>query len=388
MTIIGGGVVGLAIAAELSTEFSPLCILERNPKFGQETSSRNSEVIHAGIYYPHHSLKARLCVEGKHIIYQICSEHDIPHKRIGKIITATRREELDELEHLYRHGLRNGTELTLLTAEDVQALDPNIASVGGILSPSSGIVSAHGLIDFFCHKARASGADLLTRCKVVGLVKRGGEFAITVRESGMSEPSGHKQNDRSRLFALGSQLSTFSSRYVINAAGLESDTVAGLAGIDVDKAGYRLHWAKGSYFAVTGEKRKGVSHLVYPIPPRESLGIHAVVDLGGGLKFGPDVEYLTERTLDYTVDESKRPSFAEAVKRIVPCIGPEDLSPDMSGIRSKLQAKGEPPQDFIIREESDKGLPGLVNLIGIDSPGLTASPAIAKYVHTLLAFHS
>ena len=364
ITIIGGGVVGLAIAAELAKQYAPLYILERNEKYGQETSSRNSEVIHAGIYYPHGSLKAQLCVEGKNILYELCARHDIPHRRITKIITATTKDELPALEKLCVHALGNGVDLQMLTAEQVHALEPNIASEAGILSPSTGIISAHGLMDYFFHTAKAQGAELQTHCEVVGIEKRNSDFLITIKENG--------------------QLSSFTSERVINAAGLESDTIASLAGIDVDAAGYRIHHCKGDYFSVTGPRRKLVTRLVYPVPPRESLGVHAVVDLGGGLKFGPDVEYLSTRVQDYHVDEAKRRLFGESVRRIVPAISDEDLAPDMAGIRAKLQAKGEPPRDFIIRHEADRGLEGLINLIGIDSPGLTASPAIARYVARLL----
>jgi L-2-hydroxyglutarate oxidase LhgO len=199
------------------------------------------------------------------------------------------------------------------------------------------------------------------------------------------QPGDQLTADNYQRSTSGSQLSSLSSALVINAAGLECDTVAHLEGIDVDRAGYRLHWAKGSYFAVRGTKRHLVSRLIYPMPPKESLGVHAVIDLGGGLRFGPDVEYLDRRTPDYQVDESKRHTFGEAIRRIVPAIADEDLSPDMSGIRPKLQAKGESQEDFIIRNEKEKGLDGLINLIGIDSPGLTASPGIATYVRGLLS---
>jgi L-2-hydroxyglutarate oxidase LhgO len=365
VTIIGGGVVGLAIAAELSQKYSPLFLLERREKCGTETSSRNSEVIHAGIYYPHGSLKAKLCVEGKRLLYELCEKHGIPHKRITKIITATTADELARLDALYHHGLENGVELELLTAEQVHALEPNIASVGGIFSPSTGIISAHGLMDYFYHTAREHGADVLTRCTVVGLQKKNGAFVVTIDESG--------------------NRSSFTSEIVVNAAGLESDTIAGLAGIDIDAAGYRLHHCKGSYFAVVNAaKSKLITRLIYPMPPRESLGVHALIDLGGRLKFGPDVEYLPARTYDYRVDESKRRAFAESVRRIVPAITEDDLAPDYSGIRAKLQGPGEPVRDYIIKHETDRGLPGLINLIGIESPGLTASPAIAQYVRKLL----
>ena len=364
VVVVGAGVVGLAIAAELSRHYSPLYILERNPKYGQETSSRNSEVIHAGIYYPHNSLKATLCVEGRQLLYGLCEAHDIPHRRITKIITATAENELAELHRICQHGIGNGVELHSLTAQQVHELEPNIASVGGILSPSTGIISAHALMDYFFHAAKEHGAELQSHCEVVGVEKRNSDFLISIKE--------------------GNELSSFSTERVINAAGLECDTIAALAGIDVDAAGYRIHHCKGSYFAVSGAKSKSISRLVYPVPPKESLGVHALIDLGGRLKFGPDVEYLTNRHYDYNVDDSKRHAFAESVRRILPGIEDEDLTADMSGIRPKLQQMGESQRDFIIRHEKEQGLEGLINLIGIDSPGLTASPAIAKYVLNLL----
>jgi len=364
VTVIGGGVVGLAVAAELSKHYSPLFLLERRAKYGTETSSRNSEVIHAGLYYPHNSLKARLCVEGKRLLYELCENHTIPHKRITKIITAVKESELPALEKLYHHGIANDVELEMLTASQVHELEPNIASVGGILSPSTGIISAHALMDYFAHDAKRNGAEILTNCEVIGLTKHLFPFEVTIREQRGT--------------------SSFTSELVVNAAGLESDTIAALAGIDIDKEGYRLYHCKGSYFAVNGPKSHLIRRLVYPMPDGESLGVHALVDLGGRLKFGPDVEYLTARGYDYHVAEEKRKEFAESIRRILPAVNDDEISPDYSGIRAKLQAKGEPVHDYIIREETARGLSGLVNLIGIESPGLTASPAIAKYVLQLL----
>jgi L-2-hydroxyglutarate oxidase LhgO len=364
VTVIGGGVVGLAVAAELSRSFSPLYLLERNPRYGQETSSRNSEVIHAGIYYITGSLKARLCVEGNRLLYEICREHDIPHRRITKIITATKTDELPELERIFQLGSANGAELRMITADDVHRMEPGITSVGGLYSPSTGIISAHGLMDFFAHVTRENGAVIQSQCEVVGIERRSADFALTVRE-----------ND---------QLSTFSTERVVNAAGLESDTIAALAGIDIDSAGYRLHWCKGSYFALPSALSRVVSRLVYPVPLKDSLGVHAVLDLGGRLKFGPDVEYLSHRRPEYAVDQAKRHEFAESVRRILPNVNDDDLTADMSGIRPKLQVKGASPRDFVIADESARGLEGFINLIGIESPGLTASPAIARYVHSLM----
>jgi L-2-hydroxyglutarate oxidase LhgO len=371
VTVIGGGVVGLAIAAALARTHRPLVLLERHPRCGQETSSRNSEVIHAGIYYEPGSLKARLCVEGRERMYELCMRHGVPHNRIGKIITAAFPGELPSLDALYARGTANGVPLEMLTAAQVHAMEPNVRSVAGMFSPATGIVNAHGLMDCFHRLALDDGAIIQTRCEVAGIRREAGSYTLTMKEG--QSPLG------------GTAVTTLSSELVVNAAGLDADSVASLAGIDVEEAGYRLRWVKGSYFALPGSMRGLVSRLVYPVPHDESLGVHVVVGLNGAVKFGPDVEYLSERRKDYAVDEARKHAFAEAARRILPAVRDEDLSPDMAGIRPKLQVHGGPAKDFIIREESDRGLPGFVNLIGIDSPGLTASPAIARHVAGLLA---
>jgi L-2-hydroxyglutarate oxidase LhgO len=321
-------------------------------------------VIHAGIYYEGGSLKATLCVEGKHLLYELCERYEIPHRKFTKIITATSREELTQLESILAKGNANGAGLSMLSADEVRALEPRIATVGGIFSPTTGIISAHGLMDFYAHQFRERGGEILMRCSAKGIERVSDGFRIAIEEQG--HPS------------------EFTSAMVVNAAGLESDTIASLAGIDVDAAGYRLSYCKGSYFALPGSYRIAVQRLVYPVPTPHSLGIHAVLDLTGRLRFGPDAEYLEGRALDYSVDESKREVFAESVRRILPFVKDEDLTPDLAGIRPKLQKEGEPARDFVIQEESARGLPGFVNLIGIESPGLTASPAIARLVAGML----
>lgn len=364
VTIIGGGVVGLAIAAELSNAHAPTILLERHSTCGRETSSRNSEVIHAGISYPHGSLKARLCVEGRDLLYDLCAQHRISFQQTGKIITATEQEELGELEALCQHGKENGVDLRLLTAESVTNLEPHIRTVGGISSSSSGIISAHGLMDYFRHKAVAQGAIIQTGCAVTGIVRLADWYRIAINDHGLA--------------------TSIDAEIVVNAAGLDADNVASMAGINPAQYGYALSWVKGSYFRVHGAKRGIVKHLIYPLPQQDSLGIHAVVDLGGGLRFGPDVEYLSERVQDYSVDGGKKGEFAKAVRRIIPSINDEDLIPDQSGIRAKLQTPGATAKDFVIRNEADKGLNGFINLIGIDSPGLTSSPAIARLVRSII----
>jgi L-2-hydroxyglutarate oxidase LhgO len=360
VAVIGAGVVGLAVAARLAPR-SEVVLLERRPRHGQETSSRNSEVIHGGMYYPTGSLKARLCVDGNRRLYELCARHRVPHARVGKIIAAMNESELPRLEELLRLGLANGVEMTRLSAEETRALEPRVPAVGALLSPNTGIVSAHALMDCLLHLAREAGALLQPRAEVLGLAREGSEWRLTIREADGEEGS-------------------LTAERVVNAAGLEADTIAGLAGIDLDAAGYRQHYWKGSYFSVRSSKASIVSRLVYPVPGHVSLGVHAVVGLEGRLRFGPDAEYLADRALDYRVDESKRATFAASVRRLVPELADEDLEPDMAGIRPKLQAPGQGVRDFVIAEESSRGMPGLVNLVGIDSPGLTASIAIADEV--------
>ncbi len=364
LTVIGAGAVGLAIAARLAERFPDLILLERRDHHGTETSSRNSEVIHAGMYYTPGSLKARLCVEGNRRLYEYCERRDVPHRRLTKIIVAMVEEEVSHLERILRTGRENGVELDMITAAASRDLEPNVPAVAALYSPNTGVVSAHDLMDALLQDARSRGATFQSSASVVGLEKMAGGFRITI-----DTPGG---------------LESFTSDRVINAAGLECDTVAGLAGIDLDAAGYRLHYCKGSYFSVASARSGVVQRLVYPVPTTVSLGVHALVDLAGRLRFGPDAEFLKDRALDYRVDPEKRAAFAKGVQRLVPSLAEEDLSPDISGIRPKVQAPGEPARDFIIRDESDRGLPGLVNLIGIESPGLTACLAIAGYVETLL----
>jgi L-2-hydroxyglutarate oxidase LhgO len=316
------------------------------------------------MYYTPGSLKARLCVEGKNRLYEFCARYEVPHRRTGKLITAVSEEEVPPLEALQRRGEANGVELRMLAAAEVHALEPNVASVAALDSPTTGIVSAHGLMDALLARARASGAMLHARSRLVGLERRSADYLLTIER--------------------GDERESFSSEVVVNAAGLDSDTVAALAGIDLEAAGYRLHYCKGSYFSVGGGKSSLVTRLVYPVPGAVSLGVHAVLGLEGRLRFGPDAAYLPDRKPDYAVDESRRAEFGQAARRLLPAIADDDLSPDISGIRAKLQGPGEGFRDFVVAEESARGLPGLVNLIGIDSPGLTSALAIADEVARLL----
>ena len=364
LAVIGGGVVGLAVAARLAPRFPELLVLERRERHGMETSSRNSEVIHAGLYYPEGSWKGRLCVRGNRLLYETCARERIPHLRTGKLVVAAGREDVPQLERLLALGLANGARPRMASAKECRELEPHVVAVAGLLSPDTGIVSAHGLMDALLRRARAGGALFQPRAEIVALERRDRDYRLLVRTPGGEEE--------------------LTSERVVNAAGLEADTVAARAGIDPDAAGYRLHWWKGSYFSVSGAKARLLSRLVYPVPTRVSLGVHAVLGLDGRLRFGPDAEYLAARRPDFAVDESRRADFGAAVRRIVPDIADDDLSPDIAGIRPKLQAPGEGFHDFVVAEEAARDLPGLVSLVGIDSPGLTAALAIAEEVDRLL----
>jgi L-2-hydroxyglutarate oxidase LhgO len=316
------------------------------------------------MYYAPGSLKARLCVEGNRLLYEYCLKHDVAHKRLTKIIVAMIPDEVAHLERILATGKQNGVELEMITGERSRELEPNVPAVAALFSPNTGVISAHGLMDALLHEARLKGATFQSSAEVVGLEKRDSDYRITLNTPGGIE--------------------SFTSERVINAAGLECDTIAGLVGIDPDAVGYRLHYCKGSYFSVASARSNVVQRLVYPVPTAVSLGVHALVDVAGRVRFGPDAEFLKDRSLDYRVDLEKRAAFAKGVKRLVPSLSEEDLSPDISGIRPKVQAPGEPPRDFIIRDESDRGYPGLINLIGIESPGLTSCLAIARHVEGLI----
>jgi L-2-hydroxyglutarate oxidase LhgO len=366
VAVVGAGVVGLAVAARLAPGAGELVLVERRERHGQETSSRNSEVIHAGLYYPPGSLKARLCVEGNRRLYELCARAGIAHRRTGKIVTAAEPRELDRLEPLAAQAAAAGAPVERLSGAQVRALEPAVRSAGGLLSRTSGIVSAHELMDHLRQVALAAGTLEQTGWELVGLEpeRPGGDWRLTLRR--------------------GEREQRFSAERVVNAAGLEADRVAERAGIDAGAAGYRQHWARGCYFALVPRRAGIVSRLVYPVPEPESLGVHALIGLDGRVRFGPDIEYLAERSLDYRVDPERRHAFAAAVRRWLPGVADADLSPDIAGIRAKRQGPGEPFRDFVIAEESERGLAGLVDLIGIDSPGLTAAVAIAERVAGLL----
>jgi len=365
ITIIGAGVIGLGIAAQVARENREVYVLEKNDSFGQEISSRHSGVIHSGIYYPEGSLKAKTCVAGNHMLYELCEKCGIGHRRLGKLMVAVSDEETGGLQTLLERGQRNGARgLRMLSKQEMRELEPNVTGVAAILSPFTGIIDSHALMKYFITGVRERGGQIVYQSKVIGIEKVVDGYRMTIEDS--------------------TGTFSFTTRLLINCGGLYSDKVAELAGIDTIKAGYRLHYCKGEYFSVGRGKSTLVKRLIYPVPPPglTGVGIHVTLDLGGRMRLGPSVHYVDN--IDYAVDNQHKPLFYNSVRELLPFIEYDDLEPEMAGVRPKLQEPGGDFRDFVISDESDKGLPGFINLIGIESPGLTASPAIAEYVGNIV----
>jgi L-2-hydroxyglutarate oxidase LhgO len=354
--VIGAGVVGLAVARALALEGREVVVLEAADAIGMETSSRNSEVIHAGIYYPAGSLKARFCVEGKHFLYAYCAERGIPHRRCGKMIVATRPGQDAYLDKLRAQAIANGVDdLRLVDGAAARAIEPELACDAALLSPSTGIIDSHSLMLAYQGDAEAHGAMVAFLSPVLG---------------------GEVRNDGIDLRVGGAEPTTLRARLVVNAAGLGAQAVASsIAGIPAARVP-PLHYAKGNYFSLAG--RSPFSRLVYPVPEAGGLGVHISIDLAGQARFGPDVEWIED--IAYDVDPRRADGFYAEVRRYWPGLRDGALQPAYSGIRPKLGPAGTPAADFVVEGPEDHGVPGLVNLFGIESPGLTASPAIAACV--------
>lgn len=370
--IIGGGVVGLACAALSARKGYATLLVERQASFGQETSSRNSEVIHSGIYYPSGTLKARLCVSGNASMYTECDRLGVWYRNCGKLVVAVTADEIPQLERIFAQGQANGVQgLELLEPSEAAKIEPNIRCSKALRVPSTGIVDSHELMKAYMNEARAHGADCAFNI----------EF-----QSGESMPGGFRLAFREQQ----GQEVVMTSRSVVNAAGLSADAVAAGFGINAAAAGYTLHPNRGHYYRVAASKSKLVSGLVYPMPLAKltGTGVHITLDRSGQMKLGPDAEYV-DRSLPraewYKFDDTRSEKFYQAVVPYFPALERGDLSPDQVGVRPKVQAPGDPIRDFIIREEAERGLPGLVNLVGIESPGLTCCHEIAKMALQLIS---
>jgi len=358
--VVGGGVVGLAIARELAITGRQVTLLEAEPQIGSHASSRNSEVIHAGIYYATGSLKASLCVAGRDMLYRYCLREGVPHERIGKIIVATRDDEIPVLERLKAQAEANGVaDLVWLDRAEVAALEPSIRAVRGLLSPTTGIIDSHAFMTLLRRDAERSSADIVVSTPLLAgrVVQDGFELAIG-----------------------GSDAVTARCRSLVNAGGLRAQDVArSIVGVPAASIPPQ-YFAKGHYFVLAG--RSPFNRLVYPVPAPGGLGVHLTLDLARQARFGPDVSWLD--SIDYSFDESRAASFYDAIRGYFPGLGEHSLVPGYTGIRAKLGPASAPTADFVVQGPSEHGVPGLVNLYGIESPGLTSSLALAELVRCVL----
>jgi L-2-hydroxyglutarate oxidase LhgO len=354
--VIGAGVVGLACARQLARCGLETLVLERNDAFGTETSARNSEVIHAGIHYPAGSLKARLCVTGRNQLYRFCEEYGVSHRRCGKLIVATSPNQQPSLATIAEHARASGvTDLQALTGAEAHDLEPQLQCYAALLSPSTGIVDSHGVMLALLGDAERHGAVLVPRSPLLSAKATTG--GIMLRVGGVSP-------------------TTISADIVVNAAGLSAQQVASTI------MGFPAHmipptfYAKGNYFSLAAPMP--FSRLIYPVPEPGGLGVHLTLDLGGQARFGPDVEWIDE--INYQVDPKRARRFYGEIRKYWPGLADNALNPDYAGIRPKTSGRGTPAGDFIIQDGRNHGIHGLINLFGIESPGLTSCLAIAEHV--------
>ena len=366
IVIIGAGVCGLATARALSEKgFHSILIIEKEENFGQGISSRNSEVIHSGIYYPKNTLKSKYCIQGRDLLYTYCAENDIFYNRCGKLIVANESQETSLLK-LFELGLSKGlTELKILSRKEINQIEPKIKGSLGLKIESTGIINAHDLMNSFYQKSLSSNHDYLFKTKVLGceITQNGYKIAI-------QSPAAEIEN--------------VSCDWVINSGGLNSDLISNM--IIPKKKTPSFIFSKGTYFSLSSRWRNQFSHLIYPMPDKDhrSLGIHLSFDQIGNVKLGPDAHFLQERIENYTIDDSLINDFFQAASRYIVDLKIEDLSLNFSGIRPKINSKNHTFQDFYISHEIEKGFPGWINMIGIDSPGLTSSIAIGEDVAKMI----
>jgi L-2-hydroxyglutarate oxidase LhgO len=354
--VIGAGVVGLAVARALAARGREVIVLEATEAIGTGTSSRNSEVIHAGLYYPRGSLKATLCVRGREMLYEYCAARGVPHERCGKLLVATAKNQIPQLQAIETRGKENGVlDLIRMSGDDAHELEPALSCVAAVFSPQTGIVDSHQLLLALQGDAENDGAVCVFHAPVESIDCRNGRFIVSV---GGAAPT------------------TISAACVVNSAGLQANAIARkIHGLDPRHVP-PLYLARGNYFTVSG--RAPFSRLVYPMPNEAGLGVHLTIDLGGQARFGPDVEWID--AINYDVDPHRADSFYAAIREYWPALPDGALQPAYAGIRPKLSGPGEPAADFVIQGPAAHGVRGLVNLFGIESPGLTASLAIAQRV--------
>lgn len=355
--VIGAGVVGLAVARRLAIAGLETIVVEKNKAIGMETSSRNSEVIHAGLYYPPGSIRARACVEGRHMLYDYCDDKHVPYRKCGKLMLATSNEQLDKLRTIFATAQKNGVEgLSWQSAEEIFELEPEVRSVGGFFSPQTGILDSHAFMEALETDLSEAGGVVALNTKVVGLTPDTGSIRVETSDGADA---------------------TIASRFVVNAAGHGAPQLAA-ATLGIGKEFAPKQWyAKGNYFSLTG--RQPFSRLIYPLPEAAGLGVHATLDLQGNCRFGPDVEWV-DRPDDLVVDPQRAESFYKAIRVYWPGIEDGRLQPAYAGMRPKIHDASMPLPDFRIDGPDQHGIRGLVNLFGIESPGLTSSLSLAEMV--------
>ncbi|NYT66376.1 NAD(P)/FAD-dependent oxidoreductase [Alcaligenaceae bacterium] len=360
--VLGAGVVGLAMARKLAMSGRDVMVIEAGPSIGTGVSSRNSEVIHAGIYYPPGSLKARLCVQGKQLLYDYCDEHKVPYQRLGKFIVATTPEQLGKLDQIATQASLCGVnDLYRITGQEARRLEPSLQCLAALVSPSTGIIDSHALMLALQGDAEHHGASCIFHTPFIG---------------GQVEDNG--------LFSLkfgGTEAITLTANCVVNATGLSAPAVARALQGQPNHLIPNTYYCKGSYFSLSGSAP--FSRLIYPMPDNAGLGVHLTLDIGGRAKFGPDTEWIDSE--DYHLDPSRAASFYTAIRHYWPQLPDHALNPDYTGIRPKIVPAGHPAADFILAGPATHGIPQLVNLFGIESPGLTACLAIADAAYAALA---
>ncbi len=357
--VIGAGAIGLAIGNELSANYEDIVIVEQEETFGRHTSSRNSEVIHSGIYYPPNSLKAKLCVEGNSMLYEFCDENSIPYKKTGKLVVANSENDVNYLHWLIKNGEANNVkELELINAENIRFLEPGIIAQQALFVKSTGIFDTHFFMKKLEETFQQNEGFAVYKMRVETIEKKGDFYQV--------------------YFSNGE---IWQTKWLINTAGLFCEKIAKMIGINTEQEHLKIHYCKGEYYKLRNPIN--ISKLVYPVPDSSGifLGIHLTLNLNGEIRFGPNAYYVNE--LSYQFDENYKEEFLKAIEQYLP-IKAEDLHPDDCGIRPKLQGKSDQFRDFYIQEESKRGLPKFINLMGIESPGLTASLAIGKYVKKMV----
>lgn len=366
--VIGAGVIGLAVARALSLKGKEVIVLDKEVSFGMETSSRNSEVIHAGIYYSENSLKAKLCVIGRHMLYDYCQERGISHKKCGKLIVACSEDEVGKLQSIKDKAEKNGVhDLVLLSQEEVLEKEPELNAVAGLFSPSTGIIDSHNFMLSMVGDIENKGGIFVSRSEVMGGKILDDGFILNVKNSDTSEEYSIQAN------------------LIINSSGLyAAELLKKMNGFPTQHIP-NIYYAKGNYFSLSSQTK--FNHLIYPVPEVGGLGIHLTLDMNNQAKFGPNVEWLDSvdiHNLNYDVDENLRDIFYQNIKKYWPAIKKDALSPSYSGIRPKIMPKGH-EGDFFIQTEKDHGIKNMINLFGMESPGLTSSLAIAEEINKYIS---